>query len=142
MPLWRLYYHLVWATKQRQPLITETVEQFLHAILASKSAEKGAHVFAVNGMPDHVHLVAAIPPSIAVSSFVRFVKGASSYAVQREFDLPFGWQRGYGVFSISERNLAGAIEYVRRQKEHHEANAAVPLLERTADGDEGPASVR
>ena len=94
-------------------------------------------MFAINGMPDHVHAVTSIPPSISVANFVKHIKGASSYAICAEYDMPFAWRRGYGVFSVSERNLRRAIEYVERQKEHHNNGTIIAALERIAEEDEG-----
>jgi putative transposase len=142
MPNWRLFYHIVWATKDRAPLITAEIETSLFGIIISKSEGLRAYPFAVNGMPDHVHVVAAVPPSIALSEYVRQIKGASSHFMRMELDEEFTWQRGYGVTSVSERNLPQAIAYVERQKEHHQNGTAVVPLERIAEGDHGPRVMR
>jgi putative transposase len=119
MPYWRLYYHLIWPTKDRAPLIPTEIEDSLFRIIVDKSEQLRAYIFAVNGMPDHVHVTAAVPPSIALSEYVRQLKGASSHFMRIEHDKHFSWQRGYGIISISERNLPQAVAYVERQKEHH-----------------------
>ena len=62
MSFWRHYYHIVWATKARRPLITAQVEVRLYGYLVSKACELETHVYAINGIADHVHLVASIPP--------------------------------------------------------------------------------
>ncbi len=89
-------------------------------------------------MPDHVHVVAAVPPAVTLPDFVKHLKGGSSRFAHLEFGSPFEWQAGYGIFSISERNLKVAIEYVQRQKAHHAAGTAIARLERTSENDEGP----
>jgi len=119
MAYWRLFFHFVWATKDRQPLISPQIETLTYNTIIGKAQEKQARVYAVNGTTDHVHLVVSVPPTIALSSFVQHIKGASSYIVSAEYDMYFGWQDGYGVFSLSERALDAAVEYVRKQKEHH-----------------------
>ena len=140
MPFWRLYYHLVWATKNREPLIPDGLEERLYAYLVHKAAELGVYVYAVNGWEDHVHLIVAIPPSLAVSEVVRRLKGASSH----ELNLPgglettFAWQRGYGALSLGERQRPDAEAYVRDQKAHHSRQGANAWLERHAEFDEGP----
>jgi REP element-mobilizing transposase RayT len=137
MPYWRLFYHIVWTTRDRHPWITANIEDFAYRVLTSKCEEKVGQVFAINGLPDHIHVVTSIPPSISVASFVKHIKGASSYAICAEFDMPFAWRRGYGAFSISERNLQKAIEYVVRQKEHHNNGTVIAALERTTEDDKG-----
>ncbi len=138
MPYWRLYYHIVWATKERQSFLTPEIEAVLYPIIGAKCSEKRGQPFAVNGMPDHVHLITTVPPSVALSDFVKHVKGASSHVIAEKFDMPFAWQRGYGVFTISQRNLEQALAYVRRQKEHHQAGSVIAALERVSDEDDGP----
>jgi REP element-mobilizing transposase RayT len=138
MAYWRLFYHLVWATKGRAALLVPEIEDPLYRALIHKADELRGFVFAANGMPDHAHLVTSIPPSIAPSDFVKHLKGSSSRFVHLEFGVPFDWQAGYGLFTISERNLDQAIDYVRRQKEHHRLGTIVPRLERTSDKDDGP----
>jgi putative transposase len=64
VPYCQLFYHLVWATKDRAPLLTAEVEPILHGLLRSKAVRLGAQVFALNGIEDHVHLIASIPPSL------------------------------------------------------------------------------
>jgi putative transposase len=133
MPFCRLFYHLVWATKNRLPLIGPKIEEKLHAYLCQKAGELDCRVFAVNGWQDHVHLVISIPPKLSISEVVKRLKGASS----NEFPDLY-WQRGYGALSVSERNLGAALEYVKRQKEHHMQQTAFLKLERCDDDlDEG-----
>ena len=65
MAYWRLFYHLVWATHQRRPLITPELEPILYNFVKAKAIGLDATVFVINGVADHVHCVVAIPPSIA-----------------------------------------------------------------------------
>ena len=79
MPYWRLFYHFVWTTHGRAPLIQPRIEQDLYPILISKCNElRGCEAIAVNGMPDHAHLIASVPPAISLSKFVKDLKGSSS----------------------------------------------------------------
>jgi REP element-mobilizing transposase RayT len=119
MAYWRLLYHIVWGTKNGAPVITPEIEPALHGLLAHKGQEQKAIVYAVNGMNDHIHVVASIPPTILLPDFIKNLKGASSRFVHVEFQLPFEWQAGYGIFTISERNLKTAVLYVQNQKSHH-----------------------
>ena len=138
MPFCRLFYHLVWATKNRLPLIGPEFEEKLHAYLRHKASEMECKVYALNGWQDHVHLVMSIPSKLSVAEVVKRLKGASSH----EFSELY-WQRGYGALSVSERNLGVALEYVMRQKDHHAQQTAFPKLERCEDDiDEGGKSVK
>jgi len=140
MPFWRTYYHLVWTTKNREPLITAEIEPRLYAYMVNKAAELGVFIYEINGWTDHVHLIAAIPPHVSVSEAVKNIKGASSHDLnQQRLDFHFAWQRGYGVLTLGQRQRPEAEAYVRSQKDHHRQQTAVPWLERYAEVDEGPA---
>ena len=132
MPYWQLYYHLVWATKNRAALITDDVEEPVHHLLRQKMIDLEAIVFALNGMPDHIHVVAAIPPKISVAHFVGQIKAVTATKFNRAFAgaVPLVWQREYGAFSFDGKRLPNYIGYVEHQKEHHQANATIPILER------------
>jgi len=140
MSFWRLYYHLTWSTKNREPFITPEMEPRLFAYMVKKSAELEAFVYAINGWNDHVHIVAAIPPKVAVAELVKLIKGSSTHYLNFDvrLDYHFEWQRGYGALSVGERQRPIAETYVRNQKEHHSKNTTNAWLERYSDLDEGP----
>jgi len=136
MPYWQLFYHVIWTTKQRRPLITSSVEPIIHGFLRRKAVDLGATVFALNGMADHVHLVVAIPPKISVSKFVGQVKAVASTKFNKlsSNELPFFWQKEYGVFSFDRKRLPNYVAYVRRQKEHHVQGTTIAILEYAVAG--------
>ena len=131
MPYWQLFYHLVWSTKHREPLITPDVESIIYELLRTKAIGLGATVFAINGMSDHTHVVAAIPPKIAVARFVGQTKGVTSTKFNK-MGLPniLYWQDEYGAFSFDAKRLPNYIAYVERQKEHHADDSTIAVLER------------
>jgi REP element-mobilizing transposase RayT len=134
MPYYRLFYHLVWATKNRSPLLTSEVEPIIHNFLRTKAIGLGGTVFALNGIEDHVHLVGSIPPKIAVAKFVGQIKAVASTKFNQQYShLPaFLWQAEYGAFTLDGKRLANVIAYVERQKEHHAQKTTIPVLERLA----------
>ncbi len=138
MAFWRLYYHLVWATKGREPLITATLEQELYGYIVGKADSLGCITHAINGTADHVHLVSSIPPKLSIATFVGQLKGSVCHHLNHYPALNlavFEWQRGYGVFSLGHKQLEIAVEYVKRQKEHHQQGTIIPILERCEDED-------
>lgn len=72
-------------------------------------------------MEDHVHGLVGSPPTKSPSEIAKALKGDSSYGIRREFPglAHFGWQDGYGVFSVSKSGLPDVIDYIKRQREHH-----------------------
>ncbi len=143
MTFWRLYYHLTWPTKDREPLIQPEMEERLFGYTIRKAAELGVYVYAINGWFDHMHVIVAIPPKLAVADVVKRLKGSNSHDINQEMDLEyqFQWQRGYGALSLGERQRTTAIEYVLKQKEHHQQHTTSAWLERADELDEGPFDV-
>ncbi|MHB0937230.1 MAG: IS200/IS605 family transposase [Armatimonadota bacterium] len=137
MPYSQLFYHIVWATKGRAPLITPKIEDEINRLIAAKAVKMGGRVYAINGEVDHRHVVASIPPSIAIASFIGQMKGVSSGAVntQRLTDTRFHWQDEYGVFSFDSKRLPNYLSYVRDQKQHHANGTIIPILERVSEDD-------
>ena len=138
MAHWRLFYHFVWVTKSRESLLTAELQIRVFPYLMSKGRELGTLMLALNGSEDHVHVVAAVPPRMAPAEFVKRLKGASSRFISRQLGLPFSWQEGYGVYSISETDVQRVVEYVRAQKEHHRSRTCVAGWESMSGGDNGP----
>jgi len=131
MPYWQLLYHIVWSTKERLPLLTPNAESEVYGFIRSKAVGLGATVFALGGTEDYVHLVAAIPPRLAVARFIGQIKGvASAHYNKAHPERPIYWQAEYGVFSFDIKRLPNYVSYVERQKEHHAQRTTIPLLER------------
>ena len=123
MPYWRLFYHVVWGTKNRLPLIESAWEDDLHSYIWGKATALGCIPHAINGMSDHNHVVLSIPPKLSVATLFGRLKGASSHYVNEKYtDGAFMWQAEYGVLSFSERSLSKVVDYVKNQKKHHAEN--------------------
>lgn len=136
MPFWRLYYHVVWATKERAPVITDALSAAIQRAIRQTSADLNVTVFAVGVMPDHVHVFAQVPPSLAVATVVGRWKGASSHAANEtrpESLVKLTWQGSYGVLSVSQSGFDQAVAYVSNQRERHAAREIYTLLERADD---------
>ncbi|MCW5851299.1 MAG: transposase [Anaerolineae bacterium] len=72
MPYTRLYYHITWGTRNREPLIQPSFEVALHRVMTAKVEELDGRVFAIGGVDDHVHLAVSIPAKTSVrTSSVR-----------------------------------------------------------------------
>ncbi len=132
MAYWRLHYHIIWSTENREAGITPEREKIFYGVIYNKAKELGVKIHAAGNAEDHVHIVASIPPKLAVAECVRHFKGASAYAINHMdgSDGQFKWQGGYGVLSIGERSLETVMEYAARQKEHHRENKLVAVYEK------------
>ena len=144
MALWRLYYHLVWTTKERQPLIDSKREARLYPYIVSKADSLNCIIHGINGTDNHIHVIASIPPKMAIAEFAKRIKGSSSHYLNQNFPNPtkFAWQEGYAVFSLGAKQLETAIAYVENQKIHHQQKTIISILERIEHDDHPPKSHR
>lgn len=135
MTYWRLHYHLIWGTHEREPSITLECEKIIYGVLYNKGKELGLKIHAAGNIKDHVHVVVSIPPKLAVADCVRHLKGASAFAINHMdgSDGQFKWQGGYGALTIGERSLEAVMEYAAKQKEHHRENKLITTYEKIED---------
>jgi putative transposase len=141
MALWRLYYHLVWATKNREPLIDKQREDELYSYLIGKADSLKCIIHAANGTEDHIHVIASIPPVLSIADFVKQIKGSSAHYLNHlgsNNETYFGWQTGYGVFSMGHKQLEQAVSYVNNQKLHHAQGTVIPSLEMDMNEEDMP----
>ena len=131
MPYYKLYYHIVWGTKNRQGIILPDFETDLYRVMAAKVIDMNGIVHAIGGMEDHVHLAVTIPPKHALSKVIGEIKGNSSHAVNQVIKprLNFSWQEEYGVFSFGEKSLPRIVHYIQTQKQHHAENTIQAYME-------------
>jgi len=132
VPYVKFYYHLVWATKQREPLITDDRVDVVRQSLAAIAVKHDVFVHAIGIMPDHVHLAVSIPPRYAVSDIVQKLKGLSSRRIREGVVQPgdgFAWQPEYGALTFGEKSLADVIGYVTNQQEIHAKRLLRPSFE-------------
>jgi len=137
MTYWRLHYHIIWATYNREPIITPEREKMFYGVLYKKGEELRLKIHAAGNIEEHVHVVLSIPPKIAVADCVRYLKGASAFAINHMAgsDGQFKWQGGYGALTVGERSLEIVMEYAAKQKEHHRENRLVEAYERIDEED-------
>ena len=115
-----LSFHLVFSTKNRLPLLTTSIRLDLFGYLGGIVKGIGGTVIAIGGMPDHVHLVIRLPARVAVADAVRSIKANSAKWMNLQIRTSkFGWQSGYGAFSVSQSALSSVVEYVTTQERHH-----------------------
>ncbi|MFT5467777.1 MAG: putative transposase [Verrucomicrobiales bacterium] len=115
------YSHLVFSTKNRDPLITGDIKSRLYEYMGGIARDLVAACIEINGIHDHVHLIIRDSKSCDDIKFIKELKGSSSRWANSELNLPgrFSWQAGYGWFSVGPTDLDKASAYVKRQKEHH-----------------------
>jgi REP element-mobilizing transposase RayT len=116
-----LLYHIIFSTKNRELLIDETWKEELYKYIGGIVRANGGTCIEINGMPDHVHILAKLKPAISVADMLKLIKSNSSKWINDE-KIPgrsFAWQIGYAAFSVSESQIYAVRWYIRNQAGHH-----------------------
>ena len=118
----QLLYHIVFSTKNRRPWLTEDFREKVFAYMAGICKELGGFTIIIGGYVDHVHLLVRIPAKISVSEFVGKLKSNSSKYINETSGRiqKFGWQDGYGAFTVSVSVKDRVYQYIEGQIEHHQ----------------------
>ncbi len=113
--------HFVFSTKNRIPTISNDISDRLCAYIGGIIKELGGILIEINTMPEHIHFYVYMPKTVSVSKFMEIVKANSSKWVHVTFPekRDFGWQDGYGAFSVSKSSEKQVMQYIRDQQHHH-----------------------
>jgi len=115
------YFHFVFGTKERRPLMTAALRERLFPYLGGIARENNMKTVAIGGVEDHVHILLSLPPTISPAKAMQLIKGGSSKWVHDTFPEHrlFAWQEKYGAFSVSVSQLDRTVQYILGQEEHH-----------------------
>ncbi len=111
----------VFAVKYRQAVIDEKWENELYKYITGIVQNNNHKLLAINGMPDHIHILVGFHTTQSIADLMRDVKANSSKWINDNKLTPekFEWQRGYGAFGYSKSHVQNVINYIHNQKEHH-----------------------
>lgn len=117
----QILYQIVFSTKRRERTLTNPDRQELFKYISGLCKNKNCHLYRINGVEDHLHILTHLHPSLSLSSFVKDIKLASTDYIKKNNILPqfAGWQEGYGAFTYSVKEKDKLINYVMNQEEHH-----------------------
>ena len=115
------YFHCVFSTKERQPMISPELRDRLWPLLGGIAPQNQMQAIEIGGMPDHVHVLLSLPSTLSIAKALQLIKGGSSKWVHDAFPEHrlFRWQVKYGAFGVSVSQLDKTIQYIKRQEEHH-----------------------
>ena len=115
------YIHLVFSTKNRQPLIHAPVEAELHRYLGGTCNHLDCKTIQVGGYTDHIHILCLLSKRIALVKLMEEIKSNSSKWMKTKGDeyKDFYWQDGYGAFSVNPSEVDTVVNYITNQHEHH-----------------------
>lgn len=113
--------HCVWSTKNHAPMLNSNLRDRLWPYLGGIARENQMKALAIGGVADHVHTLISLPATLSVARAIQLLKGNSSRWIHETFPnrTGFGWQEGYGAFSIGVSGIEATKRYIRNQTEHH-----------------------
>lgn len=117
----KIFIHVVFAVKGRENVIAKKWEEELYKYICGIVNNKNNKIYAINGMPDHIHILLSIKPDVALSDLMRDIKANSSKWINEKKFVKgkFQWQEGFGAFSYSQSQIDVVIKYIEQQKQHH-----------------------
>ncbi len=118
----RIFLHFVFAVQNRHALLDSSWEESLYKYITGTVQGKNQLLIAINGHRDHIHILVSIKPVCVISELVREIKKSSTNFINSRHlcRKHFTWQEGYGVFSCDHRKIENVVNYIKRQKEHHQ----------------------
>ena len=117
----QILYHIVFSTKNRKRVLTVDNRNRLLKYIWGIIKNQKSHLYRVNAVDDHIHILTHIHPTICLSDFVKTIKTNSTKWIKEEHIFPSftNWQDGYGAFTCSINEKDKIIEYIKFQEEHH-----------------------
>lgn len=103
-------------------MINENIQQRLYPYIHKIVQQNGGEIIAIGGVADHLHILIENPSSLSIADCMRLVKTNSSKWIRETFEThkDFGWQTGYGAFTVSPSVVEEVIHYIENQQKHHE----------------------
>ncbi len=117
----QLYIHTIFAVKGRDNIINSKFKDELYKYICGIVNNNQQKVYAINGMPNHIHILLSIKPNCLLSDLMRDIKASSSKWINTNKYVmgKFQWQEGFGSFSVSQSQVDKVISYIDNQETHH-----------------------
>ena len=117
----QMLYHIVFSTKNRKPTLTDGFREEVFSYMAGTCERLEGSAIKIGGFYDHVHLLVRIPAKVALAEFVGSLKCNTSKHINDTSGRieKFGWQDGYGAFSVSVSQKERVLKYIENQMTHH-----------------------
>ena len=117
----QLYVQCVCAPRFRDAMLDSNWDERLRMYISAIVRNKEHKMYAINNMPDHIHLLVGLNPNQSISEMMKIIKGESSEWINKEklTSRKFQWQEGYGAFSYGKSQVDKVVKYIINQQEHH-----------------------
>jgi len=121
MSLVRIWVHLVFSVKDREPLITKEIRSTILDHIKLNCKEKEVFLQAIGGYSDHLHCLVSLGKDQTIAKITQLIKGESSFWInqQKLTAVKFSWQDDYFAVSVSESQMPIVANYINNQEKHH-----------------------
>ena len=121
MPFIKIWIHLIFSTKNREPLITNAIKSEIIDHIKSNAKDKDIYIDFINGVKDHIHILLSLGSEQNIAKVVQLIKGEPSFWINKNkiSKTKFEWQEEYIAISVSESVVQKVRDYIKNQEEHH-----------------------
>ena len=121
MSFLKIWIHLVFSTKNREPFLTKDIRYKVHQHIIENCKEKDIFIIAVNGYTDHLHCLISLGKEQSIAKIAQLIKGDSSFWINKNTicKTKFSWQDDYFAVSVSESQVGTVKKYIQNQEAHH-----------------------
>jgi len=121
MSFLKIWIHLVFSTKNREPFLTKDIRYKVHQHIIENCKEKDIFIIAVNGYTDHLHCLISLGKEQSIAKIAQLIKGGSSFWINKNkiCKTKFSWQDDYFAVSVSESQVGTVKKYIQNQEAHH-----------------------
>jgi len=121
----QIIYQIVFSTKHRNPALVKPQRKDLFRYIWGIFTNHNCHLYRINGVDDHLHILTHLHPTVALSDLIKTIKvGSNSYIKKQQLFPEFrGWQDGYAAFTYTVKEKERLTRYVKNQEEHHRATS-------------------
>jgi len=124
------YYHIIFSTKYRQPVLLPENRKYLYKYICGILKNKKCHLYRLNGIEDHIHMFISLHQLINLADLIREIKTSCTFWIKKNRLFPDfeGWQEEYSAFTKSHRDKDAVINYIKNQIEHHKNHSSIDEL--------------
>ena len=117
----KIWVHMVFSTKNREPLLTKDIKYKVHEHIIDNCKKKEIFLQAINGYSEHLHCLISLGKDQSISDVTQLIKGESSFWINKNgiTSVKFAWQDDYFAVSVSESQVAQVVRYIKNQEVHH-----------------------
>ena len=117
----QIIYQIIFSPKYRKPCMNKSTRGQVFGYIAGLIKNKNCHLYQINGVEDHLHILTHLHPAVSLASLIKDIKISSNAFIKEHRLFPefISWQDGYNAFTYSYSTVPDLIRYIQNQEQHH-----------------------